>query len=692
MLSMRCVTNNIGIGSALNLRAIATLIFCILAACSLAAAQSDTMPPQLVGLSISPSSVDVTASAQIVTFTLQIKDNLSGIDSTSANRVAVFLTAPSGTQTVYGLAQPQQGVILEGSFQVFVSIPRYSEAGTWQIGSVRLRDNVGNISYLSNGSLTAAGSPTTVQVQDATPDNQPPVLKAALFEPPIIDVSNGPQTVRALLSIDDPISGVNLDPTITSYFSFILESPAGQQIRLFNFHFRMVSGDVKSGVWEVSFVMPQYSDAATWRISYLVLTDFAGNSKYYYASSIPLLGFDPTLEVLSSLSDRTAPSLAAFSIEPTVIDTSIGPQDVKLTLRITDDLAGVSFTSDTYYNRIWFRSPSGAQYAGAFRTGFQRIQGNELDGVYEAIVTIPRFSEAGTWKPNLFRIEDRTHNVRNLSADQLATAGLPNAIIVIKPSLVPDGIFSVAGGTVSDSTFGSRAQLTVPPGVLTQDTAIAIDVFNSPLQVPLPAGFSGSETFFVNIELNPPPSYPLPAPGMTLVLPIRNYVIPGTAISLLRIDPLTGILVPLQDASGNPISGQVDPGGLTATFHGIVHFCTVVGLLPTATTLQVAVQQSAINTKSHGSIPVVIYSSPTLDATQIDPSTLRFSGASVETHPADRWMISFADLDDDGRPDLIAHFRTEELLLKPADTQGVIEGQTFDHRLIRGTTPVRIFK
>jgi hypothetical protein len=124
-----------------------------------------------------------------------------------------------------------------------------------------------------------------------------------------------------------------------------------------------------------------------------------------------------------------------------------------------------------------------------------------------------------------------------------------------------DGTVPPSGGTVADTTFEDRAELIVPGGVFTQPTAIAIDVLESPLVIPLPTGFSSAETYFVNVQLTPTPAFPLPAPGITVVLPLRNYTIPGTGINLFRIDPVTGNLIPALDISGNPATGLVDPGG-----------------------------------------------------------------------------------------------------------------------------------
>src|SRR3989441_9713478 len=138
-------------------RSTAWIIFAVLVSAGTLRAQSDTQPPRLIGLSFDPGNVEVTNSSQIVTLQLHLQDDLSGIDSTSANRVGVTLTSASGNQVVSNLSQLQGGVILDGVFQVPVTIPRYAEPGMWRITSVRLRDNVGNSLSLDNAALIAAG-------------------------------------------------------------------------------------------------------------------------------------------------------------------------------------------------------------------------------------------------------------------------------------------------------------------------------------------------------------------------------------------------------------------------------------------------------------------------------------------------------------------------------------------------------
>src|SRR5206468_8269965 len=117
-------------------RSTAWIIFAVLVTAGTLRAQSDTQTPPLISLTLDPGNVEVTDSSQSVTLQLHLQDDLSGIDSTSGNRVGVTLTSPSGSQVVSGLSQPQGGVILDGVFQVPVNIPRSAEPGSWHITSV----------------------------------------------------------------------------------------------------------------------------------------------------------------------------------------------------------------------------------------------------------------------------------------------------------------------------------------------------------------------------------------------------------------------------------------------------------------------------------------------------------------------------------------------------------------------------
>ncbi len=680
-------------------RSTAWIIFAVLVTAGTLRAQSDTQPPRLISLTLDPGNVEVTNSDQTVTLQLHLQDDLSGIDSTSGNRVGVSLTSPSGNQVVSGVSQPQGGVILDGVFQVPVSIPRYAEPGSWRISSVRLRDNAGNSVSLDVAALVAAGLVNMVQVQDANPDTAPPVLQAVSLSPPGVDVSSAAQAITVDLVLTDDRSGVA--PGLTSLDDFSMISPSGKQSRFLSVsQFQLLSGNSTSGTYRAIFIMPQYSEPGVWKVNSVRLRDNVGSQRLYDATSLAAFGVSIQLSVASNPSDSQPPQLTGLTIRPSVINTASSGQNVQVEITATDDRSGVSFAPDTPFGSQafggFFRSPSGAQTVSTDLSSGEFVSGIPTNGTWRFTAAFPKFSEEGTWKTTVY-LKDTVRNLSTYSPSQLASQGISADLIVIRPTLAPDGTISdpVAGGSVSDGVFGDRAKVIVPPRVLSQPTAIAIDVLGSPLAVPLPTGFSGAETYFVNIEFFPQPTFPLADPGLMIVLPLRNFISPDTAIQLFRVDTATGSLVPAVNTSGNPVIGHVDSGGMTATFPGLSRLSTLVGLLPvTPANAQVIVVsvRHPINTRSHADIPVVIFSSPALDATQIDPSTLRFAGAPVDKDPHGHYRISTRDVNGDGLLDLIAHFRANELHLSAGDTQAVLDGRTFDNRVVHAVVSVQVHK
>ena len=99
---------------------------------------------------------------------------------------------------------------------------------------------------------------------------------------------------------------------------------------------------------------------------------------------------------------------------------------------------------------------------------------------------------------------------------------------------------------------------------------------------------------------------------------------------------------------------------------------------------------NTVNLRSNGTILVAILSSASFGATTVDPATVKFAGAAVATQGRGTPMTSVADLNRDGRVDLLLHFRTQDLQLTPASTEAVLKGKTFSGQLIRGTDSIRL--
>ncbi|MCL5746582.1 MAG: hypothetical protein M1541_22070 [Acidobacteria bacterium] len=261
-------------------------------------------------------------------------------------------------------------------------------------------------------------------------------------------------------------------------------------------------------------------------------------------------------------------------------------------------------------------------------------------------------------------------------------------------NLAQDGSVLPTGGTVQDAQFGSRASITFPSGAVSTSTTVTINVLGPQETAPLPPGFSGADTYFVNIQLNPEPAFPLPPPGLTVVLPLTGLMQPGAAIYLYRVNTATGVLEPSLDTSGFPVVGYVNTTGDRATFTGISRLSTVVGLQSLPIQLQIDIKPgdgvNSINQKSHGVIPVLIYGTSTLDASKINVSTLRLSGAGVSQNSSGKYNATGGDYNGDGFKDLLVHFDTDTLQLPPGATTARLDGRTLDFREIWGQDSVRI--
>ena len=135
------------------------------------AAQSDTTPPQLVSLDFTPKSVDVTSAAQVVTLTMHVTDDISGL-----NQINVSF-APPHTQVIEVFANPAtartSGTANDGVYRVDITIPKGSEAGTWELRNF-LRDQAGNFaSYPYSPTPFPPGTPSQLTVINGAPTPTP---------------------------------------------------------------------------------------------------------------------------------------------------------------------------------------------------------------------------------------------------------------------------------------------------------------------------------------------------------------------------------------------------------------------------------------------------------------------------------------------------------------------------------------
>lgn len=648
---------------------------CLVVVPAIAKAQdSDTTPPTLTALDFTPKTVDVTAGPVSLTVTGSMTDDLSGPGS-----IQLGFTSPSGRQYHYGFAYP---VGLGNTLSGNVTIPQYVESGTWH-ADVWAFDSVGNRLQLDAAALIGLGFPASINVL-SIPDTTPPVVASATFAPDSIDVSDSDQVVTLDLRVTDDVAGLDSSGFPNQYTGSLWSPSAGRYL-IATAYFVQASGSSLDGTWRLTWTLPQYSEAGTWRM-YVSLRDRAGNYSYTLAD---------TFDVVSSLQDRTPPTITGLRFSPAVINTSTGSVNVTVTLDAGDDLSGVEFNTSGYFSGVLFESPSSGQRRSACCGSFTMASGTVMNGTWRAEAFFPQFSEAGTWKASTI-LWDRVRNLLNLSSSQLAALELQTDLVVVRPSLVGDGSVTGGGGTVFDDTFDERASITFPPGAVSSETDVALDVFPDPLALPTPQGFQGPGTYFVNVNLTPAPVYPFPPPGVTATLPLPSFLSPGTLLSLYVVDTQSGVLEPMPHAvTGLPVVGTVNAGGLSATFTGISHFSILVGLLPDVIHVAVDIKPNTFPNDfklgAKGKLPVAILSSATFNAVAtVNRNSLTFGKTGAEASLSH--CGGSEDVNGDARADLVCHFDRPVTGFGVADTTGVLRGRTMAGQRIQGTDSVRIIR
>ena len=374
-------------------------------------ARSDTTPPRLESMTITPSTIDTSAGAQTVTLTVHVSDDLSGVAAKGIGEVS--FVGP-GNQQVFGTfyeGTQVSGTSLDGVYTTTVTVPALSAKGTFSIGRLIVTDNAGNQLFLFQKDLVDRGLPSSFeQVGDG--DAAPPEIRSLVFDRAAVDTSADAQTITLTTRLTDDFSGVRV-----AYFQFY--NVAGQvQVAPFypsNLH----SGTALDGIYVGTLNLPIHSAPGTWYVDTVSVHDQAGNVRVQTRSDLAARGMTNSFEQTGP-GDTTPPTLQELSWTPTTINTATAAQQITITARITDNLAGLR--PDYWRPIINFLSPSG-QYLFVYLN--HQIAGTALDGTVTGVLTVPAFSESGVWTVTSMTVSDAVGNPRMYYATDLAAQGLP---------------------------------------------------------------------------------------------------------------------------------------------------------------------------------------------------------------------------------------------------------------------------
>jgi hypothetical protein len=262
----------------------------------------DSEEPVLQSWAITPLSAEINDGATQITFTARFTDSQSGFGGG-----AVELSGPNGQyHTVYlGKAQRVSGNAQDGVYSAILTLP-VTTAGIWQITGFWFSDDQGNQGLPDFSLFTDLGFPTSFEVvapEDVPSDTIPPQLLSLQFEPNVIDVSGGAAEVQVSAQFSDNLSFVRVP-----YLS--LSSPSGD----FWYELGMDgqcsgnSGIPEQPTYRFTLTIPPSMEPGFYRVTWLSVADWAGNSLDLDTFALELLGMNPGVWV--SILDITPPVLS----------------------------------------------------------------------------------------------------------------------------------------------------------------------------------------------------------------------------------------------------------------------------------------------------------------------------------------------------------------------------------------------
>ena len=261
-------------------------------------------------------------------------------------------------------------------------------------------------------------------------DITPPSLISFDFSPKSIDVKDSPQTITFTAIINDDLSGVTdgiindmgISPTQVRF-----RSPSGNQFFdvIFSYPENLISGDSLSGEYSYTTQIQRFSESGIWQLEHFFLVDDVGNYEYLYYEQIEELGF-PTDIFIESISDTIPPNLLSLDFSPSTIDVIENSGAVTFTINLSDNLSGVSDAQARFF------SPSGNQFSDVtFHKDFNRLEGDDLNGIYTNDLIIEKFSESGLWELEYLLLKDNVGNYQYLQKEQIINLNFPTEFFVV---------------------------------------------------------------------------------------------------------------------------------------------------------------------------------------------------------------------------------------------------------------------
>ena len=255
--------------------------------------ESDTVPPQLLGIEFQPPQVQDGESTQLA---IMAQDNLSGIRTISG-----VIAKPDGA-TVNGFAAQREGD--SNRYVARIVVPKDAAEGNWHIKYLTMADNATNQVNLAYGQGLSPAM-ATFRVTSSRSDSQGPRLVDVRVERR--GMSAGEKNSVFVVAEDDK-AGVQL-------VSGVFVSP--NKLARLGFGCRPGAGGTN---WECTLNVPECVDCGIWQLEQIQLQDKANNTTTARVDHEMVKAIQ--VDISGQKCDGAAPVLTMLQLTPLVVSNA----------------------------------------------------------------------------------------------------------------------------------------------------------------------------------------------------------------------------------------------------------------------------------------------------------------------------------------------------------------------------------
>ena len=357
----------------------------------------DREKPTLHAVNIIPKVVDLTDGPSSVIIEFDVSDDFSGISSLFADPIAPVEDYNSPVRFIFqGVTEGSERKVLRTEF----NLGPYTPAGEWFIYLDQFFDRV------NRSSPYDFGAPAYRETFDPTftviNPNEGAILVAEID---YTDDVSGIEDFEIRMTHEDGLLGYTL------FDSWLDDDPI-----------QIIEGDSLNGTARLVCQIPPFSPEGEYTLTYSIDDHLRrGMSLRGSSSSFPFPQVKTITILNSGPDDREGPRIVSLDL-PESVDVTDTPQQIAVAIGYFDDTTGPTEVSFSMY------SPSGDSIWHELSGEDLLIDNPEL-GTVNMVVTIPAFSEAGTWELRAV-IYDGLERIEFMDIEDLESVGMRSTIEV----------------------------------------------------------------------------------------------------------------------------------------------------------------------------------------------------------------------------------------------------------------------